>query len=219
VLNGLVDALNRVDLQPGKDFDIVTYSFSYDEKTELASHKKAAYLTQYKKDGAKDGWHFLTGPKQSVDTLCDAIGFKVNRLPDGQIAHKACIVFVTPDGTISQYMSNVQFEPRDVQLALVDSSKGTISSPVASFLLLTCFCYDPATGTYVASAWKIMRSGGIVTLVLLGGGLLLLFWLESRKRHGTAGDGHLMVDSQDNSAAAHSTGANAASPAEGGWHT
>lgn len=182
VLNGLVDGLNRVELKPGTDFEIVTFSFAPEETPDLAFHKKRAYLTQYRAEGAAEGWHFLTGSEKNVNRLCDVLGFYTKRQPNGEIAHSASIIFITPDGTISRYMNDVLFEPRDLRLALVDASQGTISAPMDRFLLFTCFKYDPDAGSFVPSAWKIMRFFGGLTVLLLGGTILTLFRLEAKKR-------------------------------------
>lgn len=183
VLNGLVDGLEPVKLTVGTDFDIVTFSFAAEETPELANRKKRAYLTQYDREGAAEGWHFLTGSQESIDTVCEAIGFKYNRLDNGQIAHSASIVFITPDGRISSYQNDVTFQPKNLRLALVDASEGTIRAPLENFLLFTCFRYDPDSGGYVASAWKIMRFFGGVTVLLLGGTLFMLFRAEAKRKH------------------------------------
>ena len=46
------------------------------ETPELARAKKAAYLERYKRDGAGNGWHFLTGDPQSISALTRAVGFR-----------------------------------------------------------------------------------------------------------------------------------------------
>ncbi len=182
VLNGLVDGLEDVEMSVGTEFDIVTYSFAEEETTELANRKKRAYLTQYTREGAADGWHFLTGSKESITELSDTIGFKFKRQPNGEIAHSASIVFLTPDGRISAYMNDVLFKPRDIRLALVDASEGTISAPFEQFLLFTCFRYDPNAGSFVPSAWKIMRFFGGLTVVVLAAAVFLLFRMEAKNR-------------------------------------
>lgn len=188
VLTGLVDGLKDVELSAGDEFRIVTFSFAEEETTELAERKKRAYLTQYPRENAAEGWHFLTGSKQSIATLCDTIGFGYKRQPDGVIAHKACIVFITPDGEISKYMGDVLFEPRDLRLALVDASEGTISAPMDRFLLFSCFQYDPEAGSFVPSAWKIMRFFGGLTVVVLAAALLMLFRMDGKKRQPGTGN-------------------------------
>ncbi len=86
-------------------------------------------------------------------------------------------MFLTPDGRLSRYMNDVMFEPRDLRYALIEASEGRIGSPTERFLLFTCFTYDPEAGSYVASAWKIMRLGGVLTILVMVGGVL---WLLKR---------------------------------------
>jgi protein SCO1/2 len=167
-LNGLVDGLNDIEWTAGKEFDIVTVSINPNEGPDLADVKKRAYLTQYQRDSVKNGWHFLTGTQENITALAEAVGFKYNFVErTGEYAHSSSIVFVTPAGRISLYMNDVVFEPRDLRLALVDASRGTIGAPLEKFLLFTCFMYDAEAGSFVPSAWKIMRTGGLVTVVAM----------------------------------------------------
>ena len=56
-------------LNAGSDFEIVAVSFDPRDTPKSASAKKAAYLERYKRPGAAEGWHFLTGDQQSIDAL------------------------------------------------------------------------------------------------------------------------------------------------------
>jgi protein SCO1/2 len=180
-LNGLVDGLNRIEWTAGKEFDIVTVSIDPKEGTELADVKKRAYLTQYQRESVKDGWHFHTGTQENIDKLTSAVGFKYNYVEStGEFVHPPTIMFLTPDGRVSLYMDDVIFQPRDLRLALVDASQGTIGAPLEKLLLFTCFQYDAESGSFVPAAWKIMRTGGVITVVAMAlGGIIL--WRRSPK--------------------------------------
>ena len=65
-------------------------------------------------------------------------------------------------------MNDVQFEPRDLRLALIEASEGAIGSPMEKFALFMCYRYDPDANSYVASARKVMRLGGLVTVIAVG---------------------------------------------------
>src|SRR5262249_6647341 len=65
VLNGMVNGLNDVEWSAGKEFEIVSFSFNPNETPKLASAKKSAYMTQYRRESAKEGWHFLTGTQEN----------------------------------------------------------------------------------------------------------------------------------------------------------
>jgi protein SCO1/2 len=183
-LNGLVGGLNDVDLTAGKDFTIVTFSFNPAEQPKLAEVKKRAYLTQYRRETAKEGWHFLTGSEEHIKQMCDGIGFGFKPDGEGDFAHTSTIVFLTPEGVIARYFNDVVFQGRDLRFALVESSQGKIGSAMDKFLVFMCYQYDPLKNSYAASAMKIMRLGGLVTVVLVAAGLGLL-WMRS-PRHAVA---------------------------------
>ena len=174
-LNGMVDGLKQLDWSAGEEFDIVTVSINPDEGPELARNKKKSYLAEYGRDSAADGWHFLTGEEDDIKRLADGVGFgyRYDEV-SGEYAHTASIIFITPEGRISLYMNDVLFQPRDLRLALVESSEGRIGSPLDTLLLFNCFQWDPDRNSYIADAWKIMRLGGVLTIVLVAGGLLVL---------------------------------------------
>jgi protein SCO1/2 len=169
VLNGLESALRVLNETVGKEFDVVTVSFDAKETPALASGKKKAYLERYKRPEAETGWHFLTGEQSSIDALTKAAGFNyVWDEASHQFAHASGIVVVTPQGRVSRYFFGVDYSPRDVKFALIESSNEKIGS-LADRLLLYCYHYDPQQGNYGFVAMKAVRVGGAVTIVALVG--------------------------------------------------
>jgi protein SCO1/2 len=182
-LNGLVDGIRDVDLELGSEYQIVTISINPDEGPELGSQNRRGYLASLGKDVPEDAWPFLTGSQENIEALADAIGFGYRYDErSGEYAHTASITFATPDGRISRYMNDVRFPAQDLRLAVVDASNGKVGSLIDTLLLFNCFQWDPEAGSFVPSAWKIMRLGGSITLVLLVGGILFLLRLERRGR-------------------------------------
>jgi protein SCO1/2 len=59
-----------------------------------------------------------------------------------------------------------------VRLGLVDASSGKIGTPI-DHVLLFCYQYDPTLATYSASILRMVRLGGILTIVCLVGGILI----------------------------------------------
>ncbi|MCI0658671.1 MAG: SCO family protein, partial [Acidobacteria bacterium] len=167
-LNGLVSALRTMSLEPERDFRIVTVSINPREGPELAAEKKAFYVKDYARPGAAAGWHFLTGEESSIQELAGRVGFRYSfDESSGQYAHAAGIILLTPSGRISRYFYGVDYPPRDLRLALVESSEGKIGS-LADKVLLFCFHYDPSTGRYSMAALSAMRLGGLLTALVLG---------------------------------------------------
>jgi protein SCO1/2 len=169
VLNGLETALRVIHESIGREFDVVTVSFDPRETPVLAAGKKKAYLDRYQRPSAEQGWHFLTGDEASIAALTKAAGFSyVYDEVTGQFAHASGIVVATPAGKLSRYFFGIDYSPRDLKFALIESSNEKIGS-LAERLLLYCYHYDPATGNYGFMAMRAVRIGGAVTLVALFG--------------------------------------------------
>jgi protein SCO1 len=167
VLNGLVSALGVMKFDVGREFDVVAVSFNPKEGPGLASQKKAAYVERYGRPQSAAGWHFLTGTQESIDRLTHAVGFRYaydERI--GQYAHGAGIELLTPRGVLAKYFYGIEFSARDIRLGLIEASEERIGTPIDDVLLL-CYHYDPASGTYGAAVMKMVRLGGIATLVAL----------------------------------------------------
>jgi protein SCO1/2 len=181
ILNGMTDAMKEIPWTPGRQFEIVTVSFDPTETPTLARLKKKSYLEAYGRPDAAAGWHFLTGEEESIRALTDAVGFKY-RWDDTekQFAHAAAIFILTPDGHISRYLYGVQFEPKDLRLALLEASSGKIGSPMDQ-VLMYCYHYDASSGRYSIAAQQIMKIGGILTVLVLAG-WLIGFWLRERSQ-------------------------------------
>jgi protein SCO1/2 len=169
VLNGLESALRVINETVGKEFDVVTVSFDPKETPVLAAGKKKAYLERYKRPEAAQGWHFLTGDQTSIDALTKAAGFNYSwDEASHQFAHASGIVVTTPTGKVSRYFFGIDYSPRDVKFALIESSNEKIGT-LAERLLLYCYHYDPTTGNYGFVAMRAVRIGGALTIVALVG--------------------------------------------------
>ncbi|HXK08569.1 MAG TPA: SCO family protein [Vicinamibacteria bacterium] len=183
-LNGLAGALEVLSFVPGQEFEVVTVSFDPTEGPVLAAAKKKAYMTRYKRPEADAGWHFLTGPQESIERLTRAVGFRyVWDAETKQFAHPAGILVATPEGRIARYLFGVEYSPKDLRLALVDAAGGKIGNPVDQ-VLLYCYQYDPQSGRYSASILNLVRLGGLVTVAALAAFILTA---GRRRRGGPSG--------------------------------
>ena len=172
VLHGLLTSIQAIPLELTKDYDILTISIDPRETYPLAAEKKQRYVEKYVRAGADTGWHFLTGPEESSKRLAEIVGFRYEYDPrTDQYAHASGIIVLTPEGKVSKYLYGIEYHPRDLRLALVESSQGKIGSPVDQFLLL-CFHYDPLTGKYGLAISFVLKATGILTVVMLGGFVL-----------------------------------------------
>jgi protein SCO1/2 len=170
-LNGLVSAMDVLSFDAGDEYEVVTLSFEPKETPELARAKKEVYLERYGREGAEQGWHFLTGDAAQIRRVTEAVGFRFAwDAETRQYAHPSGILVVTPEGRIARYLYGIEYAPKDLRLALLEASDEKSGSPIDQ-LLLFCYQYDPTTGRYGAAAMNLVRAGGVLTV--LG---LLAFW-------------------------------------------
>ena len=76
VMSGLTRALKVIKFDAGNQFNVLSVSFNPNETPELAAASKAQYMARYGRPGTTDGWHFLTGPQESITALTQAVGFQ-----------------------------------------------------------------------------------------------------------------------------------------------
>jgi protein SCO1/2 len=184
-LNGLTSALQMVSFVPGKDFSVIVISIDPTETTELAAAKKRGYLKRYGHPETAAGWHFMTGTQVNIDAITKAVGFGYVKIPgpDGrltQFAHASAIQIVTPEGKLAQYYMGVEYSPKDLRLGLVEASANRIGSPVDN-ILTYCYHYDPQTNKHSLIVARIVQLGGLITLLLLGGFMLVMFRRDARE--------------------------------------
>jgi protein SCO1 len=178
-LNGLVGALEMVNLTPGKDFQIVIVSIDPAETPAIAAGKKATYVKRYGHPETANGWHFLTGEQPAIADLAKAVGFGYVRLPGPagkptMFAHASSIEVVSPEGKMVQYYLGVEYSPRDLTLGLVEASHNTIGSPVEN-ILTYCYRYDPLLNRHSIVVARIVQAGCLLTFLGLGSFMLVSF--------------------------------------------
>ena len=176
LLDGVSEVVERMGMELGKDYQIVTVSFNYNDTPEKAIRKKATFLKKHSKGHSKD-WFYLTGDSANVYALVNAVGFKFKRQGNDFI-HAAVITIVSPQGKITRYLYGVNFLPFDVKMAIIEAGKGQ-SRPTINRLLQFCFSYDPEGRRYTLAVTKISATIIIFLAVVLFIGLMV----RSKKRN------------------------------------
>ena len=179
---GVAGSLRMLSFRPGRDYEVVFVSFDSRDTSSAAAQKKSMILSHYGHPESAGGWHFLTGSQNSIDALTKAVNFRYAMDAQTKVfAHASGILLLTPDGRISRYFYGVEYPARDVRLGLVDASAGKIGTPI-DHLLLYCFEYNPSNARYSAAVLKIVRLGGLLTIAVIVGGILLFRRRDLRMR-------------------------------------
>src|ERR1700723_1118284 len=185
VLSGLSKTLRQVGFTPGKDYDIVVASIDPMDTPADGAAEKARFLDSLGAPNAGSSVHFLTGPQASIADLASATGFNYVRMagPDGkmdQFAHSSVIMIATPDGRMSKYLFGIDYQPRDVRLAVIQASSHHIGS-LSDMILIYCCNYSPSAGKYTVSILRVMGLAAMGSLFMLVG----LLYAISRKPKNT----------------------------------
>ncbi|MFZ3229062.1 MAG: SCO family protein [Pseudobdellovibrio sp.] len=166
-LNAVVDILKTVDWSPGNQFDVVAFGFDAKENYLDAAKKKEMYLKIYQRPGTENGWHFVTSDEATIKKITEQIGFKFKWNDKvSEWSHASAAIVISPDGTISRYLHGIQFESRDVKLALNEAADGKVGN-IADSVMLFCFKYDRHQSKYGLQVFRVMQLGGAATIVML----------------------------------------------------
>lgn len=186
VLEATLRALSDVDLQPGKDYRILSVSIDPKETPEVAATRKQHFLGKLMKTGGEDAWRLLTGKEPAIQALASSVGFNFYWAEASkQFAHPPSLMFLTAEGKLSRIIVNQDFASNDVHLALLEASEGKLGG-FWDQVRLNCLTFDPRTNTYTLTAMTLMRIGGAVTVLVLGGMIWLMLRRERRARAASA---------------------------------
>jgi protein SCO1 len=182
VMNGVSGSLRGLtSLTAGEDFDVVLISFDLRDTPAAALEKKRKHLEYWRTEHQSGGWHFLTGDEASIARVTKAAGFTYQwDKATGQFAHVSGVLVTTPGGTLSRYFYGVEYSPKELRMAIVESGQGKVGSLVDE-LLLYCYHYDPEIGRYGATVMNFIRLGGILTV-----GAMVTFFVMMRRRDSRA---------------------------------
>ena len=171
VLHGMGSSLKQTGLHLGHDYEVIVASIDPSDTSADAAEAKQHFLMMLDDPSAANSIHFLTGQQTSITNLAQATGFHYVRVPgpDGkmnQFAHSSVIMIATPDGRMSKYLSGVEYQPRDVRLALVEASDHKIGS-FSDLVLLYCCNYTPSQGRYTVAIMRVLGLAAMGSVIML----------------------------------------------------
>ena len=176
LLTELADMVDKVDLELGKDYQILTLSFDHREKPDLAAEKKDNYISAVDKPIDPNGWHFFTGDSANIAAFTDAAGFYF--VPDSQdFVHAGALIFVAIDGKVTRYVNGIKYLPFTIKMAVIETGEGKVGPTIAQFLRF-CFSYDRDSNKY---ALNLMRVAA-VSVLAFAIGFVLFLTLKPKKK-------------------------------------
>ena len=179
MLGGLSQALPRLAFMPGKDYSVITVSIDASDTPKIAQAAKKNYIKAIgpfdraqDKTFPEDGWKFLTGPKESIHDLTEAVGFSYRTDIHG-FTHPVVLVFLSPGGKISGYYYvtkfqygqayPISFSSFDLNVALTEATQGRAVTGLKKAVLY-CFSHEPPGQS---KFFNFMAVVGIITLIAM----------------------------------------------------
>jgi len=176
LLNGLQDLINRSQLVPGEDYDLISLSFDHTEKPFQAKKWKNEYISGLEKEVNRNSWSFLTGDSANIKRLTDELGFyyQIQRIDSNRVdyLHAGALIVLSPNGMITRYLrtDNYIFNPFNLKMSILEASKENPQETISKVLLL-CYKYDSEGKVYAFDFLFI--AGVIITLILA----IFFIWL------------------------------------------
>lgn len=164
LLGGVVELVNKTDLAPGTDYDIVTISFDDTDGPASASNIRNNFMNSVEREVGDGGWRFLTADSATIADLTDGVGFRFRR-QENDFAHGTALIVLSPAGKIVRYLYGMRFMPFDLKMAVAEADKGRVAPSIAR-VLRYCFSYDPEGRRYVFNITRVV--GASVLLFAFG---------------------------------------------------
>jgi protein SCO1/2 len=165
----LLGALRQSGLRPDQ-YALLVVSIDPAEAPPEAARAQAADLASLGM-AAAPAWHYLTGDAAPV---IRAVGYHdLYRADLRQFLHPVGLVVLTPQGIVSSYLLGVGYTGGDLRAAVLRAQGGLVAR-AALPILLVCFHFDPLTGRYTLAVVKLLQLAGAITVLTLGGLVLLL---------------------------------------------
>ncbi len=177
LLSGVSDVIEKMGMELGKDYRVITVSFNEDDTPESSVEKKKNYLREHSRPRAEH-WTYLTGDSAAIRALVNTVGYRFVRTGN-DFMHPSCIMVLSPQAKVTRYLYGTSFLPFDMKMAVIEAQKGQ-SRPTINRVLEYCFSYDPEGRKYTLQVTKVTA-----TIILFFAGLLFIFLMvrSSRKRN------------------------------------
>lgn len=178
----LANVMNKSDLEPGYDYNVVAISIDEFENPEKATTKKKEMLSGFDKEVDPNSWRFLTGKLENIKKVTNSAGFYFKR-EGAELRHAGTLIFVDKDGKICRYLFPSYSEnhgygilPFDFKMAVIETGEGKVTPTVARFLRF-CFSYDPEGQRYALNFTRIFGAA----ILLFAGIFFLIIKLKPKK--------------------------------------
>ena len=166
------NVIGKVEMQPGKDYDIISISIDQNETPAIAARKKRSMIGLVDRKIPQNSWRFLTGDSLNIAKLTAVAGFHFKRTLGGFL-HKGILVFVDKNGKICRYVhpgytsrGDFQILPNDFKMSIKEAEMGSVTSTIAN-VLQTCFSFKPQGKDMLVLSLVVATGLMVIFMVLI----------------------------------------------------
>jgi len=150
---GVSKFMDTLDLELGKDYDVLTVSFDPTERIDLGIKKKKSYISTMVRKKSAENWHFFVSDSANIAKLTKSVGFNY-RWINNQYVHPTGLIALAPDGKIVRYLRGIEFLPFEIKITMVEAADGKIG-PSINRLLAVCYSYDEQGNKFVFNVTRV----------------------------------------------------------------
>lgn len=171
----LSNALGRLESAPGESFSVITVSFDERDTPADALRKKKNCIKAVERSFPDTAWRFLTGDRDNILKLTEALGYGFKRVEKG-FTHPSALVILSPERKIIRYVYGGGYLAAELEMAFNEARSGTVA-PTIPRALLFCFTYDAARNRLVFDFVKLTGAG-----VVMGAAVFLIYLTRRKKK-------------------------------------
>jgi len=173
----MFDAFLGIDLLP-TDYTVLSISISPKEDWKQSNLKRQNISTMML-GRSVDDWRFLTGSFEEIQRLTNAVGFGYAFIKEtGEYSHPAGLIFISPQGKITQYLGGLDYDQKVVRKAIVEAGQGSVGSLLEQAWLTCAVMFRGAA----AKPLILLRAAAtIMVLLIVVFYIILWFKMQIRK--------------------------------------
>ena len=174
---GVVEALDRARLSPGRDYRAVFVTVDPQDTAPMLAAARVARIPV----SDRGAWHFVSPQGAARATLASALGFRYEKAEAGEgLVHAAGFVVLTPSGQVAQAFPGVRFDAAAVRLAVSEAGRDNPIGTVERLVML-CRHLDPTAGRYTSGILATLRA--VIGACAIA--LAVFAWTRLRRRAGS----------------------------------
>ncbi len=164
----VVAALEESRLRPGEQFRVLVIGIDPKDSAADAATMRRDHIGD---SPIRDAATFVSADAPAIQAIASAVGYRFYYDAEAdQYVHPAAAFVLRANGAVSRVLTTIGLSGEDMRLALIEANEGR-GGTFADQVRLLCSAFDPAHGIYTLAISRTLAGLGVLTTVLLAGGI------------------------------------------------